>query len=88
MRIDNDWMCLNSLLCEFSWFTTTFSRTLERNLRLDTGQYFFVLSSSRMGFCNRGEATAALEVWGGGGKEPSASDKLIIDVIDVTRHWV
>ena len=36
-----DWYWLDVFelfICEFSWFTTTFSRILERNSRLDTGR--------------------------------------------------
>ena len=69
-------------MCEVSWFTTTFSRTLKRKLRLDTGQYFFMQSLLREGFFNRGETRADLKC---DGKEPSVSNKLTVDVIGFSR---
>ena len=71
--------------CEFSWFTTTFSRTLKRKLRLDTGQYVFLVSWLRVGFPNNGETKPGLKCEG---REPSVSDKLIIDVTGVIRKSI
>ena len=70
-------------MCLLSWITTTFSRTLERKLILDTGQFFFMLSFLREGFFKRGQTLADLRCEG---KELSVSDKLIIDVIGVTSY--
>ena len=69
-------------MCEYSWFTTTFSSTSERKLRLETGRQFFMLSFFRVGFFNRGETRTDLKCER---KEPSESDKFIIDVIGVIR---
>ena len=67
---------------EFRRIGTTFSSTLDRKLRLDTGGLFFRLSLSRVDFCNRGETRGDLKCEG---KEPSESYKLTIEVIGVTR---
>ena len=65
-------------MCECSWSTTTFSRTLKRKLWLDTDRYYFMLSLSRVGFFNRVKTRADLKCEG---KEPSESDKLTVNVI-------
>ena len=77
MQTDNDWICLNYL-----WFAANFCRTLERNLRLDTGRCLFMSSLLRVGFFNRGEIRADMM---SEGMEPSESDNLNIDAMGVTR---
>ena len=52
-----DWYWLDVFelfICEFTWFTTTFSRTLKRKLRLDIGRSLFMPSLWRVDFFNRG----------------------------------
>ena len=81
-----DWYWLDVFelfICEFSWFTTTFSRTLERKLRF--GHWPVILHAILIegGFLQKGgETWADLKCEG---KEPSVSDKLIIDVIGVIQ---
>ena len=59
---------------------TNLSRILERKLRLDTA-FSLSLSLLRVGFFNRGETRADLKCEE---KQPSESDRLTVDVIDVT----
>ena len=76
MQTEKDWTEL--FMCDFRWLTTTFSRTLEIKLRLETGQKCVMLSFLRVDFFIREETRADLKCEG---REPSVSDELTIDNI-------
>ena len=83
LYVDWYWLDVFELfICDFSWLTTTFSRTLERKIRLDIGNSSCYPSWGRVFSKGGGETWADLKCEG---KEPSVSDKLIIDVIGVIQ---
>ena len=81
MQIDNDLMCLN-YSSDFRWLVTPFSRTLDRKLRFGHWAVVFHVILIEGGLFKGGKTSADLKCEG---KEASESEKLTIDVINVTR---